>query len=61
MKDIEGKNETDLVINNTGGRERRGKDNHRDFKPENEQRGLVLLDVGKLGEETSGRNFRADC
>lgn len=46
----------DLVINNTGDRKsRRGKDNHRDFEPENEERRL-----GKLGEEASDKNFRAD-
>lgn len=52
----------DWVINNTGDREsREGKDNHRDFEPEKMNReGLTLLDMGKLGEETGGRNFRAD-
>lgn len=52
----------DLGINSTGGRENRGgKDNHGDFEPKRMNREqLALLDLGKLGEETSGRNFRAN-
>lgn len=51
----------DMVINNTGDRESgRGKDCHGGFEPERMKRErLALLDMGKLGEETNGRNFRA--
>lgn len=46
----------DLVINNTVDRKsRRGKDNRRDFEPENKERRM-----GKLREEASNKNFRAD-
>lgn len=52
----------DWVINNIGDREsREGKDNYRDFELEKMNReGLILLDMGKLGEEIGGRNFRVD-